>query len=494
MRRRRTLITLAAVAALAAACAPERQARRTRDALPITLPDDWSAAPGDTAAPPPGWWRDFGGERLEALIIEAQLANPDVHATAARLAAADALVDVVGADRAPQLGVGLDRSRTRQVFIGLPIPGSSVASSTTDRYDLSLDASWEIDLWGRLAAAEGAAAGEAAAAAADLLAARLSLTGAVVRAWVGLVEADQQLRLAEANLDAWSSSRELVERRYRSGLRSAVDLRLLRASEAAAAARLATRGQARHDARRALELLLGRYPSADLLGGDALPELDTLAPAGLPALLLARRPDLAAAELRLAAAELRVDVARAAFYPRFALTGSYGTTTEHLDDLLDGDFRAWSLAGRLVQPLFEGGRLQARVVEADARAAEALALFTGSVLRACAEVETALDAEAWLAEREAELEVAARESRGGADLARDRYARGLLDVITLLETERGAQDAEIALLSVRRARLDARVDLILALGGGFDAAADMTADADDVDAVQAASPRPETRP
>ena len=477
-----------------AACAPERQARRTRDALPFGLPADWSAAQGDTAAPGLGWWRDFGGQPLEALLREAQTANPDLAATAARLAAADALVDVVGADRLPQLDVGLDRNRSRQLFPGFPFAGSAPMATTSDVYRLALNASWELDLWGRLAAAEGAAARDAAAVAADLIAARLSLTGAVVRAWVGLIEAQQQLALAEDNLAAWTSSRELVERRYRSGLRSAVDLRLLRASEAAAAERLAARRQALGQASRTLELLLGRYPSADLAAAPDLPVLDTLAPPGLPTLLLARRPDLAAAELRLAAAELRIDQARADFYPRFALTGAYGTTSTDLDDLLSGDFRVWSVAGQLVQPLFQGGRLEARVAEADARSAEALALFTGAVLTACAEVEGALDAEALLAEREADLEVAAREARGGADLARDRYARGLLDVITLLETERGAQNAEIAVLTVRRARLDARVDLILALGGGFDAA-DAVPPADGgADTAPLATLAPETLP
>ncbi len=446
-------------------------APRTVADAPVTIPADWAGRPGRAAPVPDDWWRAFGGAPLAGFLDAALAANPDLHATAARLTAASARAAITGADRLPQASARFSRNRAKNIFIGLPIPGSGTVATRSSDYDLALDFSWEVDLWGRLAASEDAALAEVGAAAADLAGARLSLTGRVVKGWVGLAEAQHQRDLARQNLRSWSESHALIERRYRSGLRPPLDLHLIAASEAAAAARLADRERALAEARRTLQVLMGRYPDAALPGGDGpLPVLTDLAPPGLPADLLARRPDLAAAELRLAGAESRIEGARAAFYPALALTGSAGTTSTAMHDLLDGNFSVWSLFGQVVQPLFQGGRLRAGVELADAEATESLAQFTGALLDAFAEVEVALEAERRLAEREAALAAAARESGAARDLAARLYSGGSGDVLVMFETERGAQDAEIALLAVRRARLDARVDLYLALGGGFDRA------------------------
>ena len=219
---------------------------------------------------------------------------------------------------------------------------------------------------------------------------------------------------------------------------------------------------------RQLEVLLGRYASATVSTPSTLPDTPPAIPGGLPAALVSRRPDLVAAERRIAAARQRLHVARADLYPRFSLTGSTGTATSALTDLIDGDFGIWSLLGNLLQPVFQGGRLRAGVDRAEARAAEELATYANTALQAFAEVETALAAEEFLAERERHLETSVEQSRAAESLADDRYRIGLDDYVTVLESQRLALQAERDLIGARRQRLENRVDLYLALGGGFD--------------------------
>jgi outer membrane protein TolC len=188
----------------------------------------------------------------------------------------------------------------------------------------------------------------------------------------------------------------------------------------------------------------------------------------LPADLVSRRPDLIASERRLAAAGARVTEARRALYPRLSLTASGGRSSNALKDLLDGDFAVWNLVSNLTQPLFQGGRLRAGVDLATSNSDRALALFADSVLRAFGEVETALAAEGYLAQQEVSLRSAAAEASASQILATERYAQGLVDMATLLEAQRRSFEAESQLLSVRRQRLDARIDLHLALGGDFE--------------------------
>ena len=188
----------------------------------------------------------------------------------------------------------------------------------------------------------------------------------------------------------------------------------------------------------------------------------------MPSDLLARRPDLIAAERRLAAAERRVTVSKRALLPRLSLTASGGRSSDQLGDLLDGNFSVWSLAGNLLQPLFQGGRLRAQVDRSEAIAYGEFAIWAQSVLSACGEVEALLTAEVNLRAEEIAQRTAAEQARAAHVLAQSRYESGLDDVITLLAAQRLAAQAESRLLEVRRTRLLTRVDLHLALGGDFD--------------------------
>jgi multidrug efflux system outer membrane protein len=277
--------------------------------------------------------------------------------------------------------------------------------------------------------------------------------------------------LAQRTVASFGRSRAAIEERYRGGLVTALDVRLARENEATARANLAQRRREQDAAARSLEVVLGRYPAAGLRPPATLPGIAHPVPAGLPATLLDRRPDLVAAGLRLDAAGARARGARKNRLPSLSLTTSGGTASEHLKDLLDWDRLVWSLVSGLTQPLFAGGRLSAEAALARAQDSEALADYAREALTAFREVEAALAAEGHYTDQAAALEVAAAESGRAADLAQERYTEGLIDIVTLLEAQRRAFTAESARLRTARERLANRVDLYLALGGDFAAPA-----------------------
>jgi len=445
-------------------------------ALDVEIPDSWSvdfATPRAESAP---WWSDLGVGPVDTLIREALETNRNLDAATANVEAARAAATIAGADRFPQLNGSFQGSRAKQIFVGLPIPGGGVLSSQTNNFGLSAQASWEIDLWNRLGLRERAAVADLQAAEADLAAARLSISGLVARTFIALTELERQRALAERTVDAFRETLAIAEDRYDRGLISSVDVHLTRTQTENTAALLALRQNQLQTTARQLEVLLGRYPSGTLRVAAEFPRSVGEIPAGLPADLVLRRPDLLAAERRLVAAQARSGEARRNLLPRLTLTGSTGTTSNQLGDLLDGDFGVWSIAGSLLQPIFQGGRLRAQVRANVAAEDATMAQWAQSVLDAFADVETALAADTLLAARESHLANALDASTRAWRLAEDRYRQGIGNLLSVLEAQRGALNAESELIAVRSTRLQTRVDLHLALGGGFDATTGPTSD------------------
>ncbi|MDP6777171.1 MAG: efflux transporter outer membrane subunit [Candidatus Latescibacteria bacterium] len=475
----RNIIGLSVAAVILCSCA---SAPRTRHpTLEATPPSQWTAGKSGRAPSDSLWWAGFGDPAMDSTIAEALARNPNLQAAAGRLHAAAAQAKIAGAPLAPQVGAGFSASRRKQNFLGYPLPGATgVVTSTSTSYGVSLDVAWEIDLWGRLSAGKAAALADYQAARAEFSGARLSLAAQTAKVWFAAVEARRQVELSRATVDNLKTSRDLVRARYERGLRPSLDLRLSLATLAGAEALFQQRQVIFDRTVRQLEIILGRYPSAALLLSDDLPPLPDSIPAGLPADLVARRPDLVAAERRLAASLARVKLARRSLYPRISLTASTGRSSQELGDLLKGDFGVWALMANLTQPLFQGGRIRGNIDLARSQSEQSLALYGQSVLGAYAEVESALASEGYLSDMQAALETAAEQSVAARHLAEDRYATGLTDLITLLEAQRRAYDSESQLLAVRRQRLENRIDLHLALGGGFagldraDAGADTT--------------------
>jgi NodT family efflux transporter outer membrane factor (OMF) lipoprotein len=471
----RERLALLSIAVLAGGCGATRPVEAP--AVHVDVPQRWAAEPALQVeqrdelriAVSDFWWQEFADSTLDRLVGEALTSNHDLEAVAARLDASAARVRIAGADQLPSVDAGVNASRRKQNFIGLPVPGQEGGVLTThaSSFGLSVNAAWEVDLWGRIRAGKVAALADMEAASADLEAFRLSLAGQTARSWFAASEALLQLRLAEETAASYERTSQWVRERYERGLRPSLDYRLALANLASAEAAVSLRRLEYENAVRGLEVLLGRYPSTELAAADSLPAVSARVPSALPSELLRRRPDLVAAERRLVAADARLAQSWRAQFPRLSLTGSAGTASAELEDILDGDFSVWSLVGNLAQPLFQGGRLRAGVKLSEAQVRETLARYASLLLSAYSEVESALAAEELLAERERKLELATQQSRAARRLAEDRYRSGLETYVTVLESQRQALLAESQLLRVRRGRLDTRVNLFLALGGGF---------------------------
>ena len=393
---------------LSSGCASWSEYEPKTEEIPLALPQRWSAeaelAPGE----PMGWLADFDSPDLEALVAEAIGSNFDLAAAAARVNAARARADIQGADLLPQIDATFDASRSRSVLSG----NNDSFATTRNRFDLEGRVSWEADVWGRIRDTTRAALTDALAEEADYRAARLALAAEVARARFAAIEAEQQLQLAVTVVRYFQQSLEVTEGRYRRGIADALDVRLARQNVASADSNLSLRQRERDTAARSFETLLGRYPAGDVEIPDVLPQIVKSVPAGLPSQLLERRPDLIAARGRLFASGDLLRAANKNRLPRFDLTAGGGATSEELSDLLDYDAVFWSLVAGVLQPIFEGGRLQAERALAAADNRELWSLYAQTVLNALLEVESTLAAEAYLVAEEAALTRAAEEARG----------------------------------------------------------------------------------
>ena len=443
------------------------QAPDTSAELVLETPGAWTATGTSKEDPMSAinWIESFEDPTLGKIVTEAIEANYDLAATAARLSAARASAIISGANRYPQLSLNADGSRRK-----LSSPGSVENGRTRiESYSLAFDLNWEVDIWGRLSDRAEAGVADYEAVQADYEAARLSIAAISARSWFNVVEAELQVQLAEFIYQSFQNNLETIENRFRTGLSRALDLRLSRASVAGAASSLEFRLRRRDEAIRSLETIIGRYPDATLATSTNLPRPPAAVPAGLPADLITRRPDLIAAERRLVAADARYRESKKALLPSIRLTGSGGTTSAELENLVDGDFSVWSLVGGITQPLFQGGRLQAGAERTKANREAELAAYASSALQAFREVETTLAAEKTLRREEEALERAEEESKAAEDLAWEEYQAGLTDIITVLESQRRSFSAQRDLLTTRNFRLQNRINLHLALGGSFSA-------------------------
>ncbi len=458
-----------AIATLAAGCAVGTPPVE-RPELGVTLPDAWTAGEVAAGQIAPDWWTAFGDDGLARAVDSALARNLDLRAAAARLEVAAADARAAASALNPTLQASYSGIRRKQNFIGFPIPGGEdrVLSTVFTNHGVSLDTVWEVDLWGRLRSAEQAALADLQRAGADLRGAQLSLAGQTAKAWFSIAEARQQVLLSEATVESFRESVDIVQQRFEAGVRPALDLRLALLNLSNAEAQLAERRRQLDASLRQLDLLLAQYASGDMAAPSELPAMPPPVPGGVPSDLVARRPDLVAAERQVAASEARLRVTRRELLPSFSLTGNTGTATNSLLSLLNGDFGIWGLVTNLVAPLWQGGRLRVDIARAEAQVAEVLANYVNTALVAYGEVETALAAEEHLADRVTHLATSVEQARAAERLADERYRAGLDTYITVLDSQRSAFQAESEHIAAQRLRLDNRVDLYLALGGGFE--------------------------
>ncbi len=404
------------------------------------------------------WLRSFNDSRLNALVSEAQANNRNLLAAAASVESAQALAKQAGAALSPSLGVSVDGSRSGTRAGGV---------DPTDNRNISLQASWEVDLWGRIRNNEQAAANSAKAAKADFRYSQHSLAATTAKAYFSLIDSNNQIAIARERLAILDRTLHIVDVQYKNGIVSAQDVALTRSDSASAREQLITLEGAQRNAARALEVLLGRYPSAELSITAPLPVTPSIPPAGIPSELLERRPDLVAAERRVAAAFNKREAAKAARLPSISLTGNVGGSSNSLATVLDPVNTTWRLASNLLVSIFDGGSKKAQIDIASAEQKQALFTYGQSALIAFNEVETALDQGLVLSQRQQELAIVEKEAQAAYRIANLRFKEGEINLLDVLAIQQRLINAKTNSVSMQRLQLDQRTNLYLALGGDW---------------------------
>lgn len=409
------------------------------------------------------WLLDFEDENLIAVVQQALANNLDLNASAIRLQSAYAQTLANNAARKLKLNHSLDGSRSRRNLV----IGQDIDRDYSNSFGFGFDLSWELDLWRKLKSSQQASLLNYQSAHQLHHHAQLSLAANVAKTWYGVTEAQLQQRLIQQRIINLTDNLEALEDGYLAGLNDALDIYLARADLQREHARLANQQISLQQQKRNLELLINHYPGAELESAATLPTPNTAIPVGLPSQLISRRPDIIAAQLDLEASELNAKVAHLDRFPALRLTGNLGTRSEELEDLLSGDFIVSSLFASVVTPLLDGGKLKAAEQIAYNAVQEAEIFYQNTVLNAFKEVESALSNERLLQQQYQATKQSALQFTQAEVLAFERYQAGLVNYITVLESQRRAFDALSSEIQLRNIIIQNRIDLYLALGGGF---------------------------
>jgi multidrug efflux system outer membrane protein len=431
---------------------------------PVTmevLPSRWVNAldqERSSMSSPDQWVAQLGDPMLQGLVNEALANNLELKVSLARMESARQIARIGSSQLYPSLSLDFSGSIRE-------INGGSFDAFTTDRYTLSLGTSWEADLWGRVRNNALSGKLEFRATEYDLIQAKHSIAAAVSAAWYNLIAAKQQLELAEATAESFQRTADLIQDRYESGIDSALDYRLAASNAETAKSSLAQQNEAYKRAQRSLQVLLGRYPDGSMTAAVRFPALGISPMVGISSELLNRRPDIRAADRRLASAEASVKGASRERFPKIMITGATGTETEAFEEVLDGNWDFWQVGASLNQPLFDGNRRDAAFRQSQALLDQARVFYQQAVLNAFFEVEQAIEADRYFRELVEASEAAAEQSEGAEDLAWEQYSSGLINIVTVLESQRLALNAKRTLISAKNSRIQNRIQLYLALGG-----------------------------
>ncbi|MBL8476585.1 MAG: efflux transporter outer membrane subunit [Methyloversatilis sp.] len=412
-----------------------------------------------------GWWRLFNDDTLNALVDRALTDNSDVQRAVARIEQADAVLREVGAALFPDVGVGAAASRSRISGVATPIPAG--APLYRNNFQTSISTSFEIDFWGKLRRASEAARAQALGTRYAKDTVELTLVSQLVGSYLNLRALDAQLALSRDTLATRRDNATILRARVERGLTNDLELQQALGAVAAIEAQIADLRRSRAIAENQLGLLSGQLDLA-IAPGDlrALP-LPLQPPAGLPSSLLDARPDIRQAEADLAAASAQIGVAKAALYPSISLTGNYGSQSRELSDLFSGPANIWSLGVGLDLPLFDAGRRSARVDQASAQQKQALASYVSAVRSAFTDVRDALVAGEQYAQSVVALQAQFDAAARSLELAQKRYDAGYSRYLEVLDAQRSANDASLALVRARQSQLAEVVNLYVALGGGW---------------------------
>jgi multidrug efflux system outer membrane protein len=463
----RKLLPLLATAALAG-CTLGPDYKRPEIAAPAAFQYETkdAAATADTL-----WWKQFQDPVLDQLIAEALKHNTNVQIAAANVEQAAALLTQTRSQFFPAVGygAGAQRERAREPAFAAQIPNYPNPSSA---YQAALQASWEIDLWGRIRRQSEAAYANVLATDEARRGVILSLVAQVANSYLQLRGLDAQLDVANKTLKTYKESVDLFTLQFQYGQVSMMNVAQAQSQYESAAAQIPLLQSQIAQAQNSLAVLIGRDPGPILRGKSvyelALPQV----PAGVPSALLERRPDLAQAEQQLVAANAQIGAAKALYFPTISLTGAFGNASTDLSKLFSGPTRVWSYAGTLAGPIFSFGAVSGQVAQAEAAQQAALLNYQLSVRNAFADVDNALVANQKLLEQlDAQIKLVAALQQYN-ELARMQYDGGYTSYSTVLQAEQALFPAELNLASIRAQVFASSVNIYKAMGGGWVSLAD----------------------
>jgi outer membrane protein, multidrug efflux system len=424
-------------------------------------PEENAQNTADTA-----WWEQFGDTALDELIKTAIQENKDLKTASYRVEEFEGQVITTRAPLFPQVGAGVGYQRNRISANGQePLSGS--VKNPANIFSASINASWEIDLWGRIRRSTEAAR-------ADLLGTEearrgviLTLVTQVAEGYVNLLDLDNQLDIAKRTAKTRGDYYKIFQLRYKAGIVSDLELYQAKSQYEQALAAIPAIEQAISRQENALSLLIGRNPGPIPRGkginGLNLPAI----PQGLPSELLERRPDILQAEQTLIAANARIGAAKAQYFPTISLTGAFGFSSTQLSSLFTGPARAWNWMGTAIQPIFTVGLISGQVKSAKAVREEALFQYQKAIQNAFRDVDDALVDQMRTKEQLEEQARLVESLRASAKVARLRYDNGYTSYIDVLDAERSLFDAELGYTQTKGALFQALIDLYKAMGGGW---------------------------
>ena len=415
------------------------------------------------------WWTLYQDQELNALIDKALSNNKDIKLAVARIDEADAALREVGGFLYPQVDLNSGARRSRVTEAGA---NQQIFNNPRSSYNVQLGTTFELDFWGKLRRAKEAARAQALSSryARDTVA--LSLTGLVASNYLTLRSLESQIAIAQENLKSRDASLALTKRRLEGGVASALDVQQAQVASSNLSAQIADLNRLKSLTLHQLAVLSGDLNLAVTGLKTNLADLKSLPipptpPAGLPSRLLEARPDVKQAEEQMIAANANIGVAKAALYPTISLTATFGGESMELADVLKSAARIWSGGLTLNLPIFDGGKLNAKVDQASARQKQTLATYEGAIQNAFREVNDALVNLRQYTEREQALYTSQAAAKKALELSENRYQSGYSSYIDVLEAQRAYNDSGLAFVQSRQARLIASVDLFKALGGGW---------------------------
>jgi multidrug efflux system outer membrane protein len=441
----------------------------------IEVPAQYPASPGPAAgeasgqpqaALPADWWKLYGDATLDELVETARKSNSDLRLAAARVQEAEGALREARAALFPDVTAGYSYTRSRVSTTASPPvpPGFPV---TRANHQILASTNYEFEFWGRYARGSEAAQALLLASTFSRDVVQLSLAGAVAQTYFALRSLDTQIAVLESSIKARQESLDIARTRLDAGLASELDVYQAQGalSDALVQRRDAVRTRALVEHQ--LATLTGKLDLALPTGELFKLPLAPVPPAGLPSTLLERRPDIRQAEEVLVAANAQIGIARAALFPTLSLTAAFGGQSAQLSDLFTGPARIWTLGAGIAAPIFDAGRREARVDQAAARREQAVAGYQKAIESGFREVSDALVNVQESAASEGELQVRLEAARNALELSNTRYQAGYSPYLEVLDAQRTANDAELAFVRNRQARLAFTVDLMKALGGGW---------------------------